>query len=245
MKTTLIIPTYNESDNLPSLVTAIFSLPLPDFSILVIDDASPDGTGQVADTLAEKSSGRLSVLHRSGKLGLGSAYLAGFQVAFNQGAQAIGQMDADFSHPPGKLLELSEALKTCDLAMGSRYVPGGGVDERWPFWRKGLSAFGNFYARSILQLPVYDATGGFRLWRRSALEALPLDRIRANGYSFLVELVYLASLKGLRIRELPIYFADRRWGESKMSFHIQREAAVRVWTMKKDYRDIKVTRFEN
>jgi dolichol-phosphate mannosyltransferase len=237
----IVIPTYNEAGNLPALISALQALPLPGLSVLVVDDGSPDGTGEIADRLAAESGGCLAVLHRSGKLGLGTAYLEGFRRVMEAGAQAVGQMDADFSHPPEKLPELVEALENCDLALGSRYVPGGSVDCDWPVWRKGLSAFGNFYARTILSLPVRDVTGGFRLWRRSALESLPLERIRSNGYAFLIELTYLASRKGLQIREVPIYFADRGWGKSKMSTKIQREAAFQVWQMLWRYRDIQRT----
>jgi dolichol-phosphate mannosyltransferase len=148
-------------------------------------------------------------------------------------------MDADFSHPPEKLLELMGALDCSDVAMGSRYVPDGAVDERWPLWRKSLSAFGNFYARTILGLPVRDATGGFRVWRRETLCAMPLERVRSNGYTFQVEMAYLAYRLGFTIQEVPFYFADRRWGKSKMSFLIQREAALRVWQIWWEYRHLK------
>jgi len=242
---TIIIPTYNEAGNLPALTQVLFGLPLENLSILIVDDGSPDGTGELAEKLATQYSTtsdpinrRMNVLRRRGKLGLGSAYMEGFRFAFEMGADAIGQMDADFSHPPEKLVELVRALEQCDLAMGSRYIPGGSVDRNWPLWRKSLSAFGNFYARSLLSLPVRDATGGFRLWRSSALSSLPLDKVRSNGYGFLVELTYLASKLGLRITEVPIYFADRSWGNSKMSFRIQREAALRVWQMLWEYRGI-------
>ena len=232
---TVIIPTFNEAGNLPKLVSALYSLPLDDLKILVVDDHSPDGTGEIADRLATENPGRLAVIHRPGKLGLGTAYLAGFQHALAVGSSIIAQMDADFSHPPEKLLGLVQALADCDLALGSRYVPGGSVDQRWPLWRRGLSAFGNFYARTILRLPVRDATGGYRAWRRETLQALPLDRVHSDGYAFQVEMVYLAYLYGFRVHETPIYFADRCWGNSKMSFRIQREAALRVWQLRFEY----------
>lgn len=238
MRTTIVIPTYNEAENLPQLVEALFELPLSDLQILVVDDNSPDGTGLLAEELAGLHPERLSVMHRAGKLGLGTAYIQGFIKALSTGAEAIAQMDADFSHPPEKLLELYAALQSCDVAMGSRYVPGGAVDERWPLWRKGLSSFGNIYARTILRLPVKDATGGFRLWRRDTLLGMPLDRVRSNGYAFQVEMAYIAYRLGFTFREVPIYFADRRWGQSKMSFRIQREAALRVWYMLFEYRDL-------
>jgi dolichol-phosphate mannosyltransferase len=148
-------------------------------------------------------------------------------------------MDADFSHPPGKLPVLLETLDSYDFALGSRYVPGGGVDERWPLWRRGLSAFGNLYARTILGFPVRDATGGFKIWHSETLKGMPLERIRSSGYAFQVEMTYLAHLLGYSFKEIPIYFADRRWGHSKMSFQIQREAAIRVWWMLFEYRGLK------
>jgi dolichol-phosphate mannosyltransferase len=242
LKITIIVPTYNEAENLPRLTAALFNLPLPELSILIVDDNSPDGTGQIADDLAKKYPRRFSVLHRSGKLGLGSAYIQGFRRALELGAEAVCQMDADFSHPPEKVVELAKAIETADVALGSRYVAGGKLDERWPAWRKGLSAFGNFYARTILALPVRDATGGFRMWRASALMQMPLDRVRSNGYVFQVELAYLAKLLGFRVKEIPIYFADRRWGKSKMSVRIQLEAACRTWLLLGSYADLRKKR---
>jgi dolichol-phosphate mannosyltransferase len=238
MQLTVVIPTFNEIENLPKMATALFSLPTPDLKILIVDDNSPDGTGKLADDLASEYPGRIAVIHRAGKLGLGTAYLVGFDRAIIDGAQAIAQMDADFSHPPEKLLDLLTALQTCDVAMGSRYLPGGGVDENWPAWRKGLSAFGNIYARLILGLPIKDATGGFRMWRRETLQGMPLKRVRSNGYAFQIEMVYLAYRLGFELREIPFYFADRQWGQSKMSFRIQREAALRVWQMRWEYRSL-------
>ncbi len=237
MQITVIIPTYNEAENLPRLASALFMLPL-DLRLLVVDDASPDGTGQLAEELSRQHQGRISVLHRPGKLGLRSAYLQGFQRALSDGAEAVAQMDADFSHDPQALTAMADCLGSHDLVLGSRYVPGGKVDERWPWWRKRLSAFGNFYARTILGVPLRDMTTGYRLWRREALFGLPLERIRSNGYVFLVEMAYIAYRLGYRIGEVPIYFADRRWGQSKMSLRIQIEAALRVWQVKWSYRDL-------
>ncbi len=236
---TVVIPTFNEAENLPRLVSALFALPVASLKILVVDDNSPDGTGQLAEQLAQGYPGRLEVLHRPGKLGLGSAYILGFRHLLESGAQAIGQMDADFSHPPEKLPALLDALQHYDIAIGSRYVPGGSVDVDWPLWRKWLSAFGNFYARSILRLPLRDVTGGFRVFRGETLAAMPLERIRTNGYAFQVEMAYVAHLLGFSFTELPIYFADRRWGTSKMSFQIQREAARRVWQMLYEHRPLR------
>jgi dolichol-phosphate mannosyltransferase len=237
LQITAIIPTYNEAENLPKLVSALFTLPL-DLRVLVVDDNSPDGTGRVADELAGREA-RLQVLHREGKLGLRSAYLNGFRLALERGAEAVLQMDADFSHDPARIPEMARKLESCDVVLGSRYVPGGSVDERWPLWRRGLSAFGNFYARTILGLPLHDVTTGFRLWKRETLLGMPLDRIQSNGYIFLVEMAYLAHCLEYKIGEVPIYFADRRWGKSKMSFKIQAEAAFRVWQVAWQYRDIR------
>lgn len=241
MKITFVIPTYNEAENLPKLVSALFKLPVPELTLLVVDDNSPDGTGQIADDLCRETGGRVDVLHRAGKLGLGSAYIQGFTHALQHGSDAIGQMDADFSHPVDKISELIDALQGCDFAIGSRYVPGGRLDERWPFWRKALSGWGNFYARTILGLPIRDVTGGFKLWKASTLRAMPLERIKSNGYVFQVEMNYVASLLGFTTREIPIYFADRRWGQSKMNFRIQVEAAVRTWQLLGMYHDLRKT----
>jgi len=238
VKTTIVIPTYNESENLPILVERIFSLPVPDLTILVVDDNSPDGTGNLAEELGKQYNGRVQVLHRAGKQGLGTAYIQGFQLAMKNGADAVGQMDADFSHQPEKITELLQTLETCDMVLGSRYVPGGKLDERWPFWRKALSGFGNFYARTILGLKLKDVTGGFRIWKSNTLKSMPLDRIRSNGYIFQVEMAYVANRLGFKFKEVPIYFADRRFGQSKMSFRIQIEAAIRVWQLMWMYRDL-------
>lgn len=237
MRITIVLPTYNEAENLPKLVSALFSLPL-DLSILVVDDNSPDSTGAIADDLAKQYPMKLYVLHRAGKLGLRSAYMEGFQKAFDLGANAVVQMDADFSHDPAVLPEMARRLASNDVVIGSRYVAGGSLDERWPAWRKALSSFGNFYARTILASPLHDMTTGFRMWRREALQNMPLDRIRSSGYIFLVEMAYVAYLMGFRISEVPIHFADRRWGKSKMSLKIQLEAAMRIWDVRFYYRDL-------
>ncbi len=226
---TVVIPTYNEADNLPSLAAELWALPLPQLRILVVDDASPDGTGELADELAARQPERMSVIRRSGKLGLGTAYITGFKQALAEGAQAVGQMDADFSHAPSYLPGFIERLEQSDAIFGSRYVPGGRLDERWGIGRVLLSWFGNAYARTILGLRIQDATGGYRVWRRETLLGMPLDRIRSNGYVFQVEMAFVAQRLGYRLIEEPIYFEDRRIGQSKMSFRIQVEAAVRVW----------------
>jgi dolichol-phosphate mannosyltransferase len=235
LRITVVIPTYNEAENLPSLVTALLALPL-DLTLRIVDDASPDGTGRIADELSETYPGRIAIVHRPGKLGLRSAYVEGFRAALAEGAEAVGQMDADFSHDPARLVAMAEALETHDVVLGSRYVEGGSLDPHWPLWRKGLSAWGNFYARSILSLPLRDVTTGFRLWRREALEKMPLDDIQSSGYVFLVEMAYVAYRLGHRFAQVPIHFSDRRWGKSKMSLRIQLEAALRVWQVRWAYR---------
>ena len=238
MRITVVTPTYNEAENLPRLVSALFSLPL-ELRMLVVDDNSPDGTGHVADELATTYPGRVGVLHRPGKLGLRSAYLNGFQKVLEGDAQAIVQMDADFSHDPSALVDMAKSLAANDVVFGSRYVKGGSVDELWPLWRKSLSAFGNYYARTILGLPLHDVTTGYRMWRRETLQQIPFERIQSNGYVFLVEMAYLAHCLEFKIGEAPIYFADRRCGKSKMSFKIQAEAAFRVWQVWWHYRDLR------
>lgn len=226
---TVVIPTYNEAENLPPLVAELWTLPLTDLRIVVVDDASPDGTGEIADEFASRQPDRLSVVHRTGKLGLGSAYITGFKAALDRGAKAVAQMDADFSHSPEYLTKFLEELEGADAVFGSRYVPGGHIDERWELWRLMLSSFGNFYARRILGLKTQDPTGGFRVWRRETLLGMPLDNIQSSGYVFQVEMAYVAQRLGYRIIESPIFFEERRAGESKMSFRIQVEAALRVW----------------
>jgi dolichol-phosphate mannosyltransferase len=239
VKKTIIVPTFNEAENLPRLVSTFFALPVADLSLIIVDDNSPDGTGKMADELAQQWSGRMEVIHRAGKMGLGTAYITGFRHAVDRGAEAVGQMDADFSHPVEKIAEMSREIEQHDVVLGSRYIPGGSLDENWPLWRKGLSAWGNFYARTILNLPLRDCTGGFRLIRREVICAMPLDRIRSNGYVFQVETAYVMHRLGFRFKEVPIYFADRRWGKSKMSMRIQIEAALRVWQLPGTYRDLR------
>lgn len=238
MRIAVVTPTFNEAENLPKLISALFSLPL-ELNVLVVDDNSPDGTGHIADQLALQFPGRLEVLHRPGKMGLRSAYLNGFQKVLNGGAQAVVQMDADFSHDPNALVEMAKMLESHDAILGSRYVKGGSVDAGWPVWRKTLSAFGNYYARTILGLPLHDVTTGYRMWRRETLQKMPLERIQSTGYVFLVEMIYLAHCLDFKIGESPIYFADRRSGKSKMSLKIQMEAAVRIWQVVWGYRDLR------
>lgn len=204
-----------------------------------MDDNSPDGTGKLADELSKQHPGRIEVLHRPGKMGLRSAYLNGFQKIFDSGSDAIVQMDADFSHDPAALTDMAKLLESNDVVLGSRYVPGGSVDRKWTLWRQWLSAFGNFYARTILGLPLHDVTTGYRMWRAETLKQIPFERIHSSGYIFLVEMIYLAHCLEFKIGESPIYFADRKFGKSKMSFKIQLEAALRIWQVLWNYRDLK------
>lgn len=238
MSTIIVIPTYNELENLPMLVERLLALPIKDAALLIVDDNSPDGTGSLADQYSREMTGKVHVIHRTGKLGLGTAYVTGFKKALELGAERIVQMDADFSHPPEKLIEFMQAIQVNDLVIGSRYVAGGSLDRDWPVWRKALSGFGNFYARTILGLKIHDVTAGFRMWKRDALQQIPLDRVRSNGYMFQVEMAYLATRLGFSFKEIPIYFAERKFGESKINISIQLEAAVSVWKLPFRYRDI-------
>jgi len=231
------VPTYNEAENLPELVSGLFALPL-DISVLVVDDNSPDGTGRVADELGGRNS-RLHVLHRTSKDGLRSAYLAGIGWSLKQGADAVLQMDADLSHNPRKIVELATSLETADVVHGSRYIPGGSLDDQWPRWRRALSSFGNFYARTILGIPTADVTTGFRLWKAATLLGMPLDRIQSSGYVFLVEMAYMAHCLQYHIAEVPIHFTERKRGKSKMSIGIQAEAAIRVWQVWWHHRELR------
>lgn len=232
MKLTVVLPTYNEAENLTQMVTALLSLDIPEtsLSILIVDDNSPDGTGQIADELARTYTGRIQVMHRAGKEGLGKAYVAGFTHALHDGAEAILQMDADFSHQPHYIPNMVAMLDQADMVLGSRFAPGGSVDERWAWWRKLLSWFANsVYLRLILRTHIRDLTGGFKLWRRETLIGLNLPSIKSNGYIFQVEMTYSALQLGYRVKEMPIYFPDRDRGRSKMSFLVQYEAALRAF----------------
>jgi dolichol-phosphate mannosyltransferase len=227
------IPTYNEADNLPTLIGELLALDLPGLEILIIDDNSPDGTGQLADDLAQRHPDHVHVLHRSGKLGLGTAYVTGFGLALEQGFDHIIQMDADFSHSPEYIPQFLEAIEKCDVVVGSRYVKGGSLDERWGWGRYFLSWWANsVYTRLILGLKVKDATAGFKCWQRATLEGIGLDRVRSNGYVFQVEMAYLTEKLGYRFLEIPIYFEDRRIGRSKMTMLVKIEAALRTWQIR-------------
>jgi dolichol-phosphate mannosyltransferase len=237
LKISVVVPTYNEAENLPSLVSALFSVPL-ELHLLVVDDNSPDGTSEVAASMARQNS-RIRLLRRERKEGLRSAYLAGIREVLGLGTDAVLQMDADLSHDPRAIPAMAATLDSADLVLGSRYISGGSLDQDWPAWRRGLSAFGNLYARTILGIPASDVTTGFRLWRAEALARLPLELIRSNGYVFLVEMAYMAHCLEYRIGEVPIHFAERRHGDSKMSFRIQAEAALRVWQVRWQHRKLR------
>ncbi len=232
MKTTIVLPTYNEAKNLEAMTAALWALPIADLDLLVVDDASPDGTGQIADRLAAAHPGRLRVLHRAGKAGLGTAYKAGFQQAMDAGAEVVVQMDCDFSHSPAYLPDFIGRLRDYDVVVGSRYVGGGRLDKRWGKGRVLLSAWANVYARALLGIHVHDATAGFKVWRRATLQGLGLERILSNGYIFQVEMAFVAERLGYQALELPIYFEDRRVGQSKMSVPVKFEAAWRVWEVR-------------
>jgi dolichol-phosphate mannosyltransferase len=226
----VILPTYDESENLERIAGAVLEELPPNGKVLVVDDNSPDGTGEIADRLAAQND-RIRVLHRPIKEGLGPAYLAGFRVALDAGAERVIEMDADFSHDPAYLPQLIAATDDADLAIGSRYVPGGGVTD-WGPVRRFISRGGSAYARLALRVPVRDLTGGFKCFRRDVLEAIELDTIEARGYAFQVETTYRALKSGFRVVELPIVFRDRREGSSKMSKSIVAEAMWRVPAMR-------------
>lgn len=223
----LVLPTYNEADNLPGIAAAILAA-LPGVTLLVVDDSSPDGTGQLADRMAAEDP-RIRVLHRAAKQGLGKAYLDGFRVALTAGATAVLQMDADWSHDPAHLPDLIAPVVggTADLVIGSRYVRGGSVVD-WGIGRKVVSRGGSLFARTVLGLKANDLTGGFKCWRAGTLGAIPFDGVHAGGYVFQIEMTWRASRAGARVREIPIVFRDRRVGQSKMSRRIIAEALLVV-----------------
>ena len=225
----VIIPTYNELENLPRILDAVLAQ-LPHAHVLVVDDGSPDGTGDLADARAADDP-RVHVMHRAGKLGLGTAYLAGFAWGLERDYTHLLEMDADFSHPPEALPRLIAAADRADFALGSRWVRGGGT-EGWPLKRQVLSRGGSFYARSVLGVGVKDLTGGFKCFRRHVLEAMDLQGISAVGYGFQIELTFRALRAGFRVEEVPITFVDRVLGHSKMSGDIFREALVLVWKLR-------------
>lgn len=226
----VIIPTFNERENLPRIVPMILEQDRR-LEVLIVDDASPDGTGELAEALAQADS-RVHVLHRSGKLGLGTAYVAGFQWAIKHGYDYAFEMDADFSHDPRHLPDLLHAINDADLVIGSRYLEGRVTVVNWPMARLLLSYFANVYARWVTGLKLWDCTAGFRCYRRAVLESVPLDEVRSNGYSFQIEMSFRAWKKGFRLKEIPILFTDRTHGTSKMSGLIVREAIWMVWRLR-------------
>lgn len=242
---TVVIPTFNEADNLAKITAALFALNLPDLRILIVDDNSPDGTGAVADELvAQYATGdpqRMAVIHRTGKGGLGTAYVRGMTQALADGADYVIQMDADFSHSPRYIPQMIGVMRATgvDVVIGSRYVPGGSLDEGWSWWRRFVSWWANLYSRVILDLRVRDMTAGFKLWRRAALENIGLDRVGSNGYAFQVEMAYLCEMLGYRLIEIPIHFEDRRIGQSKMDIPVKLESAWRTWQIRWRYRQMK------
>jgi dolichol-phosphate mannosyltransferase len=231
-KTVIVVPTYNEKENLPKLAADLLALPVSNIEMLVVDDNSPDGTGKVADDLSANDA-RIHVLHRAGKQGLGTAYIQGFRKAMSDyGADVVIQMDADFSHDPKYVPGMLDALSNpdVDVVVGSRYVKGGSLDERWSFFRRLLSWWANVvWVGFILRTPIKDNTAGFRAWKRATLQGMDLSRVRSNGYVFQVEMTYIALRLGYKFREVPIHFADRRYGTSKMGVRVAGEAAIRVF----------------
>ncbi|MEU6990869.1 polyprenol monophosphomannose synthase [Streptomyces sp. NPDC046465] len=249
-KIVVVVPTYDERENLPLLVALLADVDLANLHVLVVDDNSPDGTGAVADELAEASAGRVTVLHRTEKDGLGCAYVAGMTRALADGADVVVQMDADLSHPaqalplmvrtllgdvPDGTADDNDADDNADgvaVVLGSRYVAGGALATEWAWHRKALSAWANFYVNAVLRLGVKDATAGFKAWRGAALRAIDLPSVRSNGYSFQVEMNYRAIRRGLRIVEVPITFEERVNGESKLSLRVQAESAITPWRLR-------------
>ena len=228
MRPLVLVPTYNERDNLQPLVEALMAI--DGLRVLIVDDNSPDGTGDAAEALAAASGGRVSVMRRPGPRGLGRSYIEGMAAALRTDATHICQMDADFSHDPGALPGLLAATAAADLVIGSRYVSGGAL-RHWPAHRVVLSRFANWYVRKITRLPVHDCTSGFRCWRRDLLARLPLDRIVSDGYAFLVEMAWEAQAAGGRIVEVPITFVERREGQSKMSGRVIAESVALPWRL--------------
>ncbi|MEV0109617.1 polyprenol monophosphomannose synthase [Nocardia sp. NPDC050799] len=233
MRVTVVVPTYNERDNLPVAVERLTALPVPGLHVLVVDDNSPDGTGEVAEKLAAELPNVVSVLHRTEKEGLGRAYIAGITRALEEGADVVIQMDADLSHPAEVIPAMLEELDRpgIGVVLGSRYVPGGSTAAEWKWYRKALSAWANFYVNTILRLGIKDATAGFKAWEADTLRAIEVGAIRSNGYSFQVEMNYRAKQQGIGIAEVPIRFEERTVGASKMSLKVQLESALMPWKL--------------
>ncbi|WP_184290242.1 polyprenol monophosphomannose synthase [Nocardiopsis algeriensis] len=235
---TVVVPTYNEAANLPVLTAQLMALPLPGLHLVVVDDNSPDGTGEIADKLALEHPGRITVVHRTRKDGLGRAYVAGMTRALEDGAGFVAQMDADLSHPAGYLPQLLGTLHSTNagVVIGSRYVPGGSLSEHWGMRRRLLSGWANTYVKTVLSIPVRDVTAGFKLWRASALHALDLPSIESTGYAFQVEMHYRAYRRGQKIVEIPIHFEDRVEGSSKLDGAVALEAALRPLRLRRSER---------
>ena len=226
----VVVPTYNERQNIARLIEVVMALE-PPFEILVVDDGSPDGTGAIADEVASRDP-RVHVLHRASKMGLGTAYLAGFRWALERDFAFVFEMDADFSHDPGHLPQLLLSARDADIVLGSRYRDGKVTVVNWPMSRLILSYGANIYARFVTGLPLFDATGGFKCFRRKVLEAIDLSAVKSNGYAFQIEMSFRAWRKGFRLTEIPIIFTDRAEGQSKMSGKIVREAIFMVWRLR-------------
>ncbi len=234
MKLIAVIPTYNERDNLPELLRRLFALGLDGFEVMIIDDNSPDGTGQLAEELSRNGAyaGKIEVIHRPGKMGLGTAYVLGFQQALREGAEYVLQMDADLSHPPEYIPAMLKAIEDCDVVIGSRYTKGGSTDTSWGLLRKALSRGANIYIHQLTGLKNRDNTGGFRCYKRRALEAIDLPTVRSQGFAFQIEVAYRCQRRGLKTLEIPIHFPKRVSGSSKLSWRIIREAMLQVWRIR-------------
>jgi len=240
VKLTVVIPTYNEAENVRPVTEALLDLGIPALDILIVDDESPDGTGLIADELAAQHPGRVRVRHRTGPRGLGRAYIDGFRWALEHGADLVVQMDCDFSHSPMYIPQFVEHIRDYDVVVGSRYVRGGKTDERWGWGRWLLSWWANsVYTRLILGCRVKDVTAGFKCWRRETLQGIDLSRIHSQGYVFQVEMAYVTERLGYRVLEIPIYFEDRRIGRSKMTMSVKIEAALRAWEVRWRHRHLR------
>jgi dolichol-phosphate mannosyltransferase len=240
MKLTIVIPTYNEAENVKPMTEALFDLDIPFLDILIVDDESPDGTGLIADELVAQYANRVHVLHRTDQRGLGRAYVAGFRWALKHDADLIVQMDCDFSHSPSYIPQFLDVIQEYDVVIGSRYVQGGKTDESWGLGRWLLSWWANsIYTRLILGCKTRDATAGFKCWRRETLQGIDLSRIRSQGYIFQVEMAYVTERLGYRIAEIPIYVEDRRIGQSKMTMPVKIEAALRVFEVRRRHRRLR------
>jgi len=232
----VVLPTYQEAANLPKITEVLMGLPLSALRVLVVDDNSPDGTGELAERLADQyGRNRVEVVHRQGKEGLGRAYVVGMTRAMAAGAEFVVQMDADLSHSPEYLPGMLGTLLSADadVVIGSRYVVGASTASDWAWYRRALSAFANVYVRVLLRLGIRDVTAGYKIWRSAALQSIGLGSVRSNGYSFQVEMNYRARLRGLKVVELPIHFAEREAGESKMTFKVQLESAMMPFRLRR------------